>query len=189
MEATEYEVVAVGRSMLRCFIVDAIASTRRLLIRPWRDDDAVPLAAMGSDLEFVRYLQGRPWTIDDATGMISNCRAVNDEIGVTLWALEDRASSDLVGYCGLAKTNAACVRTDFIEIGWGIEHSRWGQGLATEAASRVMALASDRFARGWVIAKCHIDNRASERVMQHVGLQRVGVIRYLDNATVLYRSR
>lgn len=143
---------------------------------------------MGGDPEFVRYLQGRRWTIEDATDMIRHCQAVDEEIGVTLWALEDRESSELVGYCGLGPTNAGCVRTDLIEIGWGIERSRWAQGLATEAASAVMALASHRFARGWVIAKCHIDNRASERVMQHVGLRRAGVIRYLANPTTLYRS-
>ena len=143
---------------------------------------------MGGDPEFVRYLQGRLWTIDDATGMIRNCRAVNDQIGVTLWALEDRGSSDLVGYCGLGLTNAACIRPDLIEIGWGIERSRWGEGLATEAASAVMVLASHRFAPEAIIAKCHIENRASERVMQHIGLRRAGFVRYLDAATTLYRS-
>jgi RimJ/RimL family protein N-acetyltransferase len=106
--------------------VGAVDATRRLIIRSWRDDDAIALAAMGDDPEFVRYLQGRRWTIDDATDMIRHCQAVDDEIGVTLWALEDRGSSDLVGYCGLAPTNAPCVRTGLMEIGWGIERSRWG---------------------------------------------------------------
>src|SRR5437764_231048 len=86
----------------------------------------VSRAEMGGDAEFVRYLQGRPWTIDDAVGMISTCRTVEDSIGATLWALEDRDDGALVGYCGVGVTNATCVRTDRIEIGWGIERSRWG---------------------------------------------------------------
>src|SRR5437764_14134522 len=93
---------------------------------------------MGSDAEFVRYLQGRPWTIDDAVGMISTCRAGEEAIGATLWALEDRDDGTLVGYCGCGLTNATCVRTDLIEIGWRIEPSRWGQGRASEAAIVVL---------------------------------------------------
>ena len=165
-----------------------VAKTERLLVRSWRDDDAVPLAAMGADVEFVRYLQGRPWTIDDAIGMIGNCRTVEASIGATLWALEDRGDGSLVGYCGFGVTNAACVRADLIELGWGIERSRWHEGLATEAALGVIPLGVRGFGTRRLFAKCHVDNAASERVMQHIGLRRVGLVRYLDTATLIYRS-
>jgi ribosomal-protein-alanine N-acetyltransferase len=168
--------------------VAVIAQTARLILRTWRDDDAQPLAEMGSDAEFVRYLQGRPWTIEDAVGMISTCRAVEDSIGVTLWALEDRHDGALVGYCGLGVTNATGLRTDLIEIGWGIERSRWAQGLATEAAMQVLALARRRFGSRRLIAKCHADNLASERVMLRIGLRRAGAVRYLAHSTLIYRA-
>jgi ribosomal-protein-alanine N-acetyltransferase len=168
--------------------VAVIAQTERLILRTWRDDDAQPLAEMGRDAEFVRYLQGRPWTIDDAVGMISTCRAVDDSIGATLWALQDRDDGALVGYCGLGVTNATCVRTDLIEIGWGIERSRWGQGLATEAAIEVLSLARPRFGSRQLIAKCHADNLASERVMLQIGLRRAGAVRYLGYPTLIYRA-
>jgi len=127
--------------------VGVIAQTERLRVRRWRDEDAQPLAEIGGDAEFVRYLQGRPWTLDDAVGMISNCRVVEKSIGATLWALEDRRSGALVGYCGLGLTNAARVRADLIEIGWGVERSRWGQGLASEAATEVLAYGTQLFDR------------------------------------------
>ena len=165
-----------------------IAETERLLVRSWRDDDAVPLAAMGSDVEFVRYLQGRPWTIDDAVGMIGTCRKVEASIGATLWALEDRRDGSLVGYCGFGLTNAACVRTDLIEMGWGVERSRWGEGLATEAALGVIPLGVRKFGSRRIFAKCHVDNTASERVMQRIELRRAGLVRYLDAETLIYRS-
>src|SRR4051812_16111070 len=102
--------------------------------------------------------------------MISTCRVVEDLIGATLWALEGHDDGALVGYCGLGVTNATCVRADLIEIGWGIERSPWGQGLATEAALEVLALARRLFASWRLIAKCHADNVASERVMHRIGL-------------------
>jgi RimJ/RimL family protein N-acetyltransferase len=176
-----------GSVVIRCNAV-VVALTSRLFVRAWHDADAEPLAALGRDPEFVRYLRGRPWTLDDAGEMIRHCRAESAEIGVSLWALEERESSALIGYCGLGSSNAPCLRPDLIEIGWGIERSRWGRGLATEAASAVIEVAYDRFSSAQLIAKCHIDNLASERVMQHIGLRRVGVLRYLDSSTTLYRS-
>ena len=164
-----------------------IATTERLIVRQWHDEDARPLAAIGTDLEFVRYLQGRPWTIADAVDMITTCRTVEGAIGVTLWALEDRHDGALVGYCGFGVTNAACVRANLIEIGWGVEHSRWRRGLATEAARGVIPLAVRRFDRGRLIAKCHADNIASERVMRRIGLRRAGLVRYLGDPTLIYR--
>lgn len=164
-----------------------IATTERLLVREWRDEDAEPLATMGADAEFVRYLQGRPWTIDDAVSMISTCRAVQNQIGVTLWALEDRHDGALVGYCGFGVTNASCVRTDLIEIGWGIERSRWGRGLASEAALKVLPIAAGLFGSRRLFAKCHADNIASERVMLRIGLHRAGLVRYLEYPTLIYR--
>ena len=89
-----------------------------------------------------------------------------------LWALEDRGSGTLVGYCGFAPTNAACLRPDLIEIGWALDRHRWGEGLATEAAVGVMPVGLDLFGPGRIVAKCHIDNSASERVMRRVGLRR-----------------
>jgi len=168
--------------------VAVISQTERLVLRTWRDDDAQPLAEMGSDAEFVRYLHGRPWTIDDAVSMISTCRVVEDSIGATLWALEGRDDGALVGYCGLGVTNATCVRADLIEIGWGIDRLRWGQGLATEAAIEVLALARPLFGGGRLIAKCHADNVGSERVMNRIGLRRAGLVRYLDHPTLIYRG-
>src|SRR4051794_31682460 len=122
-----------------------VASTERPVVRSWRDDDAQPLAAIGADPEIVRYLNGRSWTIADAVGMIETNRAVERSLGVMLWALQDRRDGSLVGYCGFGTTNAACVRGDVIEIGWGVERSRWGRGLATEAALAVMPLADRCF--------------------------------------------
>jgi RimJ/RimL family protein N-acetyltransferase len=167
--------------------VAVIATTERLIVRQWQDEDAQPLAAIGTDLEFVRFLQGRPWTIVDAVDMIATCRTVEGAIGVTLWALADRRDGALLGYCGFGVTNAACVRTDLIEIGWGVEHSRWGQGLATEAGRELIPLAVRRFETWRLIAKCHADNIASERVMRRIGLHRAGLVRYLGDPTLIYR--
>ena len=77
---------------------------------------------------------------------------------------------------------------DLIELGWGIERSLWGQGLATEAATEVLALGSRLFGSGRLVAKCHADNGPSERVMDHIGLRRAGPVLYLECPTLIYRA-
>ena len=164
-----------------------VLATRRLTVRSWRDEDVEPLAAIGTDLEVVRYLRGVPWSIEDAAQIVAQNRDVEASTGVTMWALEDRGSGTLVGYCGFAPTNAACLRPDLIEIGWALDRHRWGEGLATEAAVGVMPVGLDLFGPGRIVAKCHIDNSASERVMRRVGLRRVGVFRAFDDSTIVCR--
>lgn len=165
-----------------------VVTTPRLVIRGWHDDDIAPLAAIGAVPDVVRYLRGVPWSLDEAAGIIATNREVEDSVGVTMWALEDRRDGALVGYCGFAPTNAACVRADLIEIGWALAHDRWGEGLATEAAAAVMPLGVERFGRSRIVSKCHIDNLASERVMRRLGMRRVGVVRAAPVApTILCR--
>jgi RimJ/RimL family protein N-acetyltransferase len=51
-----------------------------------------------------------------------------------------------------------------------------------------MPLAVPRFGSLRLIAKCHADNRASERVMQRIGFRRAGLVAYLDYPTLIYRA-
>lgn len=163
-------------------------TTSRLVVRHWLDTDVEPLAEMGSDPEFVRYLRGTPWSREDAADVIEANRRMDAEIGVTMWALEDGDTGRLVGYCGFGSTNAACLRPDLIEIGWALDRRRWGEGLATEAAAAVLPMGIDRFGRDRIVSKCHVDNAASERVMHRIGLRRVGLFRsYPSAATIVCR--
>jgi [ribosomal protein S5]-alanine N-acetyltransferase len=63
------------------------------------------------------------------------------------------------------------------EIGWTLHYQDWGQGYATEAAHAVMNFAFNRLKAHRVVAFCHAENRASERVMQKLGMQREGLLR------------
>jgi RimJ/RimL family protein N-acetyltransferase len=165
----------------------ALATTPRLRVRAWRADDAPSLAALGSDVEVVRYLGGVPWSVDDATRLISSWEEIDQSLGVTTWACEDRASGVLVGYCGFARTNAAWLRSDIVEIGWLVARDRWGEGLATEAAEAVLPLGLARFPPSRIVSKCDVRNAASERVMRKLGLRRAGVVRRPQDLTVVYR--
>jgi RimJ/RimL family protein N-acetyltransferase len=168
-------------------VVETVALTDRLVVRTWADEDAAALVVIGSDPEVVRYLGGVPWSPADARSMIERYREIGDSLGVTSWALEDRRRGSLVGHCGFARTNAPCFRPEIVEIGWTLDRRRWGEGLATEAAKAVMPRALQLFEPWRIVSKCQVENIASERVMQRLGLRRAGTIRRAADNNVVYR--
>ena len=169
-------------------MTELVAETSRLLLREWSDTDVEPLAQIGT-ADVVRYLGGTPWTTTTARDSIDLWRQIGARLGVTTWAVCDRASGDLIGSCGFAGTNMPWLRFDFvIEIGWTFDSRWWGQGFATEAAAAALDIGLSRYPRERFLAKCHIENRASERVMERIGMQRVGIVQGTFSApTVLHR--
>ena len=62
------------------------------------------------------------------------------------------------------------------ELGFVVARAEWRKGYATEAVRAVMDMAFSlaNVCRVWAV--CDIDNRASARVLEHVGMTREGVL-------------
>ncbi|MFM8322515.1 MAG: GNAT family N-acetyltransferase [Chloroflexota bacterium] len=63
------------------------------------------------------------------------------------------------------------------EIGWTIHPRLWGRGYATEAAGGLLRFAFHSLGAHRVVAFCNVNNRASVRVMQKLGLRCEGRLR------------
>jgi [ribosomal protein S5]-alanine N-acetyltransferase len=63
------------------------------------------------------------------------------------------------------------------ELGYVLARDWWGRGLMTEAARAVVewALADPRIFRVWAVTD--VDNAASARVLEKIGMQREGLLR------------
>jgi RimJ/RimL family protein N-acetyltransferase len=165
-----------------------VAETERLVLAHWSDDDVDALSRLGT-ADVVRHLGGQPWRTATARESVDLWRQINERLGITTWAIRLRRSGELIGTCGFASTNAPWLRYDFvIEIGWTLGRPWWGRGLATEAAKAALAEGLSRYPAERIISKCHIDNTASERVMQRIGMRRIGVVKGTWPApTIVYR--
>lgn len=154
------------------------------------DSDVEPLARIGT-ADVVRYLGGKPWTTTTARDSIALWRQIDSRPGLTTWAVCERVAGELIGTCGFAGTNMPWLRFDIvIEIGWTFGSDWWGQGLATEAASAALEIGLGRYPRERFLSKCHIENSASERVMERIGMRRIGVVQgTFAVPTVLHRLR
>jgi RimJ/RimL family protein N-acetyltransferase len=80
-------------------------------------------------------------------------------------------SGELIGMVGLR------VRDFKAEVGYVLARRWWGRGLVAEALRPVVAWALGQPAVYRVWAVCDVENRASARVMEKVGMEREGLLR------------
>ena len=119
--------------------------TARLKVRPLSMQDLPALTALLSDPAVMEYsIRG---ICDEAATrqFIAWCEACYAESGVGPWALEERATGELAGFCGI---NAEQVDgEEETSLGYRLARRYWHQGLATEAARAVAQYAFDENTR------------------------------------------
>ncbi len=150
---------------------DFTIATPRLILRPWRDSDLAPFAAQNADAEVMRYLTGR-LTREESDAYVARAQAHLAEHGFGKWAVEVPGVAPFIGAVGLSYVRFEASFTPAVEVAWRLARRFWGAGYATEAAR---AAIDDGFARiglSEIVAFTVLDNRASQRVMQRLGMTR-----------------
>ncbi len=148
--------------------------TPRLTLREFRASDFDALYAIDCRSESIRY---EPQMGADGVGAYLQEAEMQAQVqprtlfrfGIT------RQPEDIVR--GLVGLSLNIRMTRDWEIGWLVNPDDWGKGYATEAARRVIEFAFRSLDAHRVIAFCDADNRASERVMQKLGMRHEGSMR------------
>ena len=146
--------------------------TDRLILRaPKLSDAGAIFTSYASDPENTRYLIWRPnKDVSETKDFLLRCtegwRIGND----FSWAIILKESDELVGMVGLR------VHEFKADLGYVLARRLWGKGIATEAVSPIVrwALAQPSIYRVW--AMCDVDNTASARVLEKVGMKREGLL-------------
>ena len=85
--------------------------------------------------------------------------------GYGMWAVTDRATGEVLGRVGLYHPEG----WPGTELGWLLDRSRWGRGLATEAATLAATWVWETLEVDRLIPLIQPDNHASIRVAQKLG--------------------
>ena len=144
--------------------------TERLVLRPWRDSDLEPWAAMNADPEIRRHL-GALMTREQCDARVARFQANFDRRGYGWWAVEVRSSGEFVGLAGLDQVDDGLPFTG-VEIGWRLARSAWGHGYATEAALAALAFGFETLGLPEILAVTTVDNLRSQAVMRRIGMTR-----------------
>ncbi|MGZ5385527.1 MAG: GNAT family N-acetyltransferase, partial [Acidimicrobiia bacterium] len=143
--------------------------TERLLIRPFRPDDAHGLAARRNDPVVARYQNWTlPYSMEQAEKIASDLAAMdgprNDEWWMAVVADPDteEALGDLAVHLSWESRTA--------EVGYTFAKENWGRGYATEALAAMIEYLFDAVGVTRVWGGLHPDNPASAMVLERSGL-------------------
>ncbi len=97
-----------------------------------------------------------------------------DDHGMTFFAVDLLETGAFIGFIGLVKTLFESHFTPCVEIGWRLMKEYWGKGLATEGAAACIDFAFNELGLEEIYSFTPLTNLPSERVMQKIGMKRVG---------------
>lgn len=140
--------------------------TDRLVLRPLVDTDLDRFAAMCADAEVMRHLgDGRPMSRAASWRTIALFVGHWELRGYGQWGLVEKASGLLIGRAGLWNPEG----WPGLEVGWLLDHARWGQGFATEAAVAALDYAFEKVGAEHVISVIAPANIRSIHVAERIG--------------------
>jgi RimJ/RimL family protein N-acetyltransferase len=146
-------------------------TTRRLALRPFTRGDLDWLASVYADGAVTRYLGG---TKDRAqTEEMLNVRILDyykHYPGLGIWMTVDRASLQPVGFHLLNHIHGESI----IQIGFTLVKTAWGRGFGTEMAAAVLRYGFVDISLPRIAGIANLENFASQRVLQKIGLHRRG---------------
>ncbi len=116
----------------------------------------------------MRHMHKLSFTADEMKEDLERYKRHWAEHGFGLWAAEEKESGALVGRVGLAYHR---VWPEDPEVGWLIDTSWQGQGLATEAGAACVAYGFQELGADRIVSICTAENAASRRVMEKLGFR------------------
>lgn len=162
-------------------MTEVAAETERLRLRDWEDGDEAAFYAIMNTPSVMRHLGGVQ-TPEQWREAYQRLCGYTGNFGHTFWIVEDKATDEIQGFCGLKRVNApgAGEITGQHEIGWRLRESAWGRGIAKEAAIAALDLAFSRFAAPHVVALTVSANLTSQGLMERLGMTRRSDLDYID---------
>ena len=151
--------------------------TARLLLRPFREEDRQPFAAMNADAEVAAFLPAA-LSRGESDALQDQIVADSARWGFGLFAVEEGSTGTFVGFVGLAVPAWQAHFTPVAEIAWRLARPAWGKGYATEAARETLAWAFGPLDLPAIWSWTSPLNRRSWRVMQRLGMTRAGTFEH-----------
>jgi RimJ/RimL family protein N-acetyltransferase len=157
--------------------------TARLWLRGFSPEDLDALCQVFGDPEVMKYISGGKPRTREATreGLLRSIEGWRTR-GFGLWAVVEKASDRVVGYCGLIYLED----TPEIEVAYGLAQFAWGKGFALEAAWASLEFGFNELKLERIVAVVNPENVASRRVLEKLGMKYTKNVRHYDADLMYY---
>ncbi len=146
-------------------------TTERLLLRPWRDADRAPFAALNADPRVMEHFPSC-LTAAESDALMDKIIAHFERRGFGLWAVQVRAGPAFIGFVGLSTPTFEAAFTPCVEVGWRLRVEHQGRGYATEAGAAAIKFGFDVIGLSEIVSFTSVNNAPSRRVMEKLGMRR-----------------
>ena len=166
--------------------------TERLVVRPWRAEDAEDAVGVYGDEDVARWLSPVMQRVEDLAQMrklLAEWERQEDQMQAPAgrWAVERRSDGRVVG--GIALMVIPPWEQD-LEFAWQLAQDARGQGYAVEAASALARWAFGHPGTDEVFAVVHATNQAGTSMARRLGMEWVGETeKYYERTLQVYRLR
>nr|WP_252737817.1 GNAT family N-acetyltransferase [Marinobacter salexigens] len=159
--------------------------TQRLVVRQLSFADLPALTEILSDPAVMEY-SVRGVCDEEATRQFINwCMECYASHGIGPWALSEKASGDLIGFCGVGPELVG--EFEETNLGYRLARRFWNQGLASEAVKGVMQYAFEQQNCESVVAIIEPKHTASIRVTEKAGFRDYTAREFHSRPVRLYR--
>ena len=164
-----------------------ITETDRLVLREFERWDLQDLASIMADRRVMEFSTSGPWDLHRTKGFLETCKTdySAERWDYRRWAMIHKQENCLIGYCGLAQYDDVGGSPE-IAVGYRLKPEYWGRGLATEAAAATRDYAFERLGMTRLISTIELENRASIRVAEKIGMSCEKQVRKWDLQLLVY---
>ncbi len=149
--------------------------TERLTLRRFRSDDVkAAYENYGSDPKVNTYISFAPCTTIESTEQFLAMHLEQYASNPSFYGWAVTLDDVVIGSIGLFNVDDDSQQC---ELGYSIGSKWWGKGFATEAASAVLQFGFSQMGAHRIYASHHIDNLASGKVLQKIGMLYEGTLR------------
>jgi ribosomal-protein-alanine N-acetyltransferase len=156
-----------------------VIGTARLRIRSYRDADLADLVALAGNWEIARWVGTipHPYTEADGRDWIARVQENHATGRPRRFAIALKETDRLIGGVGLDGTTGD--GSEEPALGYWVGQPYWGNGYAREAAAAVIDYGFQTLGLETIRAYTDPGNAASQKVLLHCGLRKVGEIELL----------
>ena len=143
-----------------------IAETERLILRELTFHDARHFYELNNDPEVMRFTGDDPFQSEDEAEQFLKNYSHYSEHGFGRWAVIRKKDNQFLGWCGLKMHPE-----NYVDVGFRFFRKFWGEGYATEAATKSLDLGFTRFGLEEIIGRTSKDNDGSIKVLEKIGMR------------------
>jgi [ribosomal protein S5]-alanine N-acetyltransferase len=165
-----------------------IIATERLGLRRWLESDIEPFSKMNNDDDVMKYFPGK-LNITETIALVEKINLDFNKNHFGLFAVENKLTTEFIGFTGFAIPTFDSFFTPCVEIGWRYKKEVWGQGFATEAAIACLVYGFNSLQFDEIVSFTSSINVQSEKVMGRIGMTHVTDFDHpkIENGNILCR--